>query len=83
VSIAKYHRRGTGSNKGRYGKELAMGEVHWKPREDLEPVNCTCDCGETYRTPVVEQDDKYIPQDGCPHCQSRKPMVLRHQKRLL
>jgi len=31
-----------------------MGEVHWKPKEDLEPVTCTCDYGETYWTSVKE-----------------------------
>ena len=29
-----------------------MGEVHWKPKENLEPIIRTCDCGETYWTQV-------------------------------
>ena len=60
-----------------------MGEVHWKPKEDLEPVPCTCDCGETYHTPVTESDGKYVPQDKCPGCNSQRPMDLRLQGRLL
>ncbi len=60
-----------------------MGEVHWKPKEDLEPVTCTCDCGETYWTTVIEDGDHYTPQKACPHCNACNPMSLRHEKKLL
>ncbi len=60
-----------------------MGEVHWKPYEDTERVTCTCDCGETYKTQVVETNGKFLPQEKCPRCNSQTPMVLRNQKRLL
>ena len=60
-----------------------MGEVHWKPKEGLKPVPCTCDCGKIYWTPVIEKGDQYIPQKACPHCNTCNPMVLRHEKKLL
>ena len=60
-----------------------MGEVHWKPKEDLEPAMCTCDCGEIYWTPVIKKDDDYIPQKECSHCNICNPMVLRHEEKLL
>jgi NAD-dependent SIR2 family protein deacetylase len=60
-----------------------MGEVQWKPNEDLKPVTCTCDCGEIYWTPVVKDGDKYIPEKPCPHCHTCNPMVLRYEKKLL
>ena len=60
-----------------------MGEVHWKPKEDLETVPCTCDCGKIYWTPVVKDGDHYLPQKACPHCNTCNPMILRHEKKLL
>ena len=60
-----------------------MGEVHWKPKEDLKPVPCTCDCGETYWSAVVLKDDRYIPKTPCPRCKTCNPMVLRNEKKLL
>ncbi len=60
-----------------------MGEVHWKPKEDLEPVTCTCDCGKIYWTPVAKEGDHYIPQKVCPNCNSCNPMILRREKKLL
>ena len=60
-----------------------MGEVHWKPKEDLEPIRCTCDCGKIYWTKIKEDDDNYIPLEPCPKCNSCNPMVLRHEKKLL
>jgi len=49
-----------------------MGEVHWKPKEDIKPVPCTCDCGEIYWTPVIEDGDHYIPQK---HAHNAKPVI--------
>jgi hypothetical protein len=60
-----------------------MGEVHWKPREDLKPVKCTCDCGEIYWSPVNQEGDRYIPLKACPHCKTCNPMILRNEKKLL
>ena len=60
-----------------------MGEVQWKPKEDLKPVKCTCDCGEIYWTSVIKDGDYYVPQKECPHCHTCNPMVLRHEKKLL
>jgi len=60
-----------------------VGEVHWKPKEDLEPVKCTCDCGETYWTPVIDKDGNYIPTKACPHCNTCNPMILRNEEKLL
>ena len=61
----------------------AVGEIHWKPREDLELVECTCDCGNIYWTQVKEHEDLYTPIKACPHCNTCTPMVLRHEKKLL
>jgi len=60
-----------------------MGEVHWKPREDLEEVPCTCDCGEVYWTLVKEDEGRLMPQKPCPHCKTCNPMILRNEKKLL
>jgi len=60
-----------------------VGEIHWKPKEDLEPVKCTCDCGEIYWTPVIDEEGKYIPKKACPYCNTCNPMILRHEEKLL
>lgn len=60
-----------------------MGEVHWKPKEDLKPVPCTCDCGEIYWTQVIGKGDHYIPKKACPQCNTCNPMILRHEEKLL